>query len=152
MQTWRGKAWEIWLRAVPSDRRMVDTWGGGGGGGGAVPNEVSRCLFMYCPSRGWMSECKADNQYRSLFTTPAMDQRETGFITVGHHLPMCLHSVYLTSSQTSQTFPRHICIPQAINIGSGNGLAYINLCCWSVTHNASGRPTAVQTLEVSVTE
>ena len=33
--------------------------------------------------------CKADDRYHSLFTTPGMDQRKTGIVTVGHH-PLCV--------------------------------------------------------------
>jgi len=47
-----------------------------------------------------------------------------GIIVIILALPMGLPSVYLTSShdQLSQAFPFHICIPQEIKIGGGNGL------------------------------
>ena len=57
---------------------MVDT-------GRVVPNEESRRPMLYCP---YQSVRKADDQYRSLFTTPATDQHETGILTVGHRLPL----------------------------------------------------------------
>ena len=86
----RGKAWEIWSRAVPSGRHVVDTRR-------VVPNEEYRRPVLYCPSKGWMSECscKADDRYRSLFTMPGMDRRETGIINGWAPPPVCLPSVYL---------------------------------------------------------
>ena len=54
----------------------------------AVPNEESRRPVLYCPSKaGYQSIRKADDRYRSLFTTPGMDQRETGILTVEHRPP-----------------------------------------------------------------
>ena len=41
----RGKALEIWSRAMRSSRHMVDT----------VPNEESRLPVLYCPSNGWLA-------------------------------------------------------------------------------------------------
>ena len=73
-----GEAWEIWSRAMPSSRHMVDT-------GRVVPNKESRRPMLYCL---YQSVHKADDRYRSLFTTPATDQHETGILTVGHHPPL----------------------------------------------------------------
>jgi len=42
MQIWRGKAWEIWSRAVMSGRRMVDTRG-------AVPDNINSRFVSNCP-------------------------------------------------------------------------------------------------------
>ena len=55
-----GKAWEIWSRAVPSGRQMIDTQR-------VVPNEEFRCLF--CLKAGCQSVHKEDDQYHALFTT-----------------------------------------------------------------------------------
>ena len=38
---------------------------------------------------GYQSVRKADDQYRSLFTMPGLNQRETGILTVGHR-PLCV--------------------------------------------------------------
>jgi len=49
MQIRRGKAWEIWSRAVTSGRQKVDTRG-------AVPDKESRRPFLYNRSEGWRPE------------------------------------------------------------------------------------------------
>ena len=43
------------------------------------------------PMAGYQSVRKADDQYRLLFTTPGMDQRETGILMVGHRPPCVYH-------------------------------------------------------------
>ena len=43
MQIQRGKGWEIWSCVMTSDKWMADTRR-------VVPNEESRCLFVYCLS------------------------------------------------------------------------------------------------------
>ena len=57
------------------------------------------------PMAGYQSIRKSDDRYHSLFTTPGMDQCETGISMVGHRPPVCLPSVYLTSSHVTR-FPR----------------------------------------------
>jgi len=49
MQIRKGKAWEIWSRAVTSGRQTVDTQG-------AVPVEESRSPFFYYRSESWRPE------------------------------------------------------------------------------------------------
>ena len=65
---------------------MVDTWR-------AVLNEESRRLVCCTvrPMAGYQSVHKADDRYRSLFTMPRTDQRETGILTVGHRPPCVYH-------------------------------------------------------------
>ena len=45
------------------------------------------------PKAGYQSVRKADDRYRSLFTMPGKNRRQTGWAPP----PMCLPSVYLTS-------------------------------------------------------
>ena len=49
MQIRRGKAWEIWSRAVTSGRLVLDTWG-------TVSDEESQSFFLCYQSEGWRPE------------------------------------------------------------------------------------------------
>ena len=71
----RGKAWEIWSRAVPSGCTLR-----------AVPDEEYQCPVLYIPSKCWKSECSQGSElYQSLFTMPLTDRCKTGHIyMVGH--------------------------------------------------------------------
>ena len=51
------------------------------------------------PIAGYESIRKADDRYRSLFTTPGTDQCETGILAVGH----CPPSVYLISLHVTRS-------------------------------------------------
>ena len=100
----RGKFWEIWSRAVPSCKHIVETRR-------VVPNET----FLSCTIRP-KAECqsvhKADDRYRSLFTTLGTDGLETGILTVGHR-PLC---VYHTCRSTwhHRMLPDLLGLPHAV--------------------------------------
>ena len=91
----RGKAWEIWSRAMPPSRHMVAH------GGRCPTKNLDALCCTVRPMAGYQSVRKADDRYRSLFTTPGTDQRETGILTP----PVCLPSVYLTSSHVTRSSP-----------------------------------------------
>ena len=107
-----GKVWEIWSRAVPSGGGRPDAWS-------AVPHEESRCPVLYCPSKGWMSECSQGRQ-SILFVV----HNATGILTVGHRLSC----VYLLSTWHHHTWPDLPGLPplyfilEAIKYWGGNGL------------------------------
>ena len=77
-------------RAVQSGRHVTDTWR-------AVPNEESLDVLSCTvhPKAGCQSVRKEDDRYRSLFTTPGTDRRETAIGTINGWAPppVCLPSV-----------------------------------------------------------
>ena len=88
----RGKTWEIWSRAMPSSRHMVDTRR-------AVPNES--CVVL---SVQWLDIRVFARQTIDTVRCSQRWERETGILTVGHAPPpVCLPSVYLTSSHVTRS-------------------------------------------------
>ena len=71
---------------------------------------------------GYQSVRKADDRYRSLFTMPGLNQRETGILTVGHR-PLCVYHLSTWRHHTwpdLPAFPRRISYWKWWNAGCGN--------------------------------
>ena len=83
MQTRRGKAWEIWSRAMTSGRRRVDTWG-------AVPNH-NNSIFHVDPSlASWVTN-GTDAALQTLWPPALGRTLQEGSLKffVGH--PLCVY-------------------------------------------------------------
>ena len=84
---------------------QVDTWLTHGGRCPTKNLDVLCCTVR--TMAGYQSVRKADDQYRSLFTTPRTERHETGILTAP-----CVSTIYLPDviarDQISQAFPRRI--------------------------------------------
>jgi len=105
MRIWRGKAWNIWPRAMMSGRQRIDTQG-------VVPNIISCwtvCGAVYVNDE-WYWCCLSN----AMASSPWTDNTRKGFEILHQVLPpVCLPDV-TAHNQISQAFPLHICILQVI--------------------------------------
>ena len=82
--------------------------------GGEAQRRISM-PYLYCPSKGWMSErVQGRRSIPFVVHDAGTDRRETGIITGAPPVSTpCLPDI-IAHDQISQAFPHHICILQVI--------------------------------------